>query len=545
MIAKMSIFISEIPKSQLNKGDYIFLESSINRNRIAKSLDYMSLNYDTNRPGIGKIIQVGENYFHVKIWEHIYRIKRSTLSNTVQRVHPWLYHLSFYFWAETLLRSEIAESQIFLRTYNNKSNRLTSLWLKKTRGSLPIITALDGRVRWPILRRLRAGLRVRLARWGFFPWAGGFGDWGLLMDQIGVEISFEYHGIDRILWLNQIRLHRNGNIHLTGIDLEEEEIRTYRLDKIYNVSVPGAENFNSDDFYWEIYSLVHSRRSWKGIWDNLQDQNKRPTSPDFGFLGLSIEAIGNYTRRIIKIPSHFRNLRLKLKESYARLKYRCRRFSRRIIGVWRYRTAPPLALRVSYGAKNQFLTRLKTAILNLQQKKIEHITCLHTLKSIVGNTFLSRFYLKFLLEAVIIEARNDEMISKKDLSLLTDILTLSFSIGTHITLAQRQKAYTLYEEAYGRQPGMIRLRGGQFRRRGQSRFLLFAESYLASLYNLTPNLPPHRDLEAHEAPYWESFYRANAYFLSSWSRKRFTFDAKTVVRLKLIVAWWSDPADAP
>ena len=173
-------------------------------------------------------------------------------------------------------------------------------WLRRTRGALPALEALGGRIRNPLARKAKSRLFHWLANLGAMPPAIGYLDHGTLVDRIGVEIGFEYSGTERRFWLDRILRHKNGSIHLVGIDLESDSQRTFRLDKAWGINIPGLGEVDRDGLYWELQALCMSREGWLWYWKNYQARHGRPPGPPIGAVGRALSRLGKLAGAAMK-----------------------------------------------------------------------------------------------------------------------------------------------------------------------------------------------------------------------------------------------------
>jgi hypothetical protein len=353
------------------------------------------------------------------------------------------------------------------------------LWLRRTRADLPILEALGGRIRPPVLRRLKSRLFNRLARLGIMPGMSGFLDHGMLIDRIGVTVELSYSGRDRSLWLDRILLHKNHSIHLVGIDWDNGEQRTFRLDRVTRLSVPPLGEVEPGCLYWELQSLCRSREGWLWYWNRHQADLGRPPGPAIGPLWrafsrsiMIVAAIGAIPKAILKkVPNACRASTIRAEIHLRALQAACRR----PLGKYR-RHGTPIT------ETPPWRRRLLRAIATVEAGGVDQITCLLPMNALLSDARLSHAYLRRLIELTLTDAMADPAGHPHAPRLLSEALALASGLPRQASASEWRAVFTLLERLRGLQPGMKRISIHATRRAGRDSRLLLCECFLNAVY---------------------------------------------------------------
>lgn len=497
-------------------------------------IDYLTIHYETRAPGLAHVVQVNPDKIVFDLWGHRFETTQPPGS---LNLHP-LGRLARIFaperLGEAILRREIGNSAVVIRDWPKPQTQpLIGWWLRQTRGCLPILHLFGGRIHPPFLRLVGSYSRYWLKRWRCFPQWGGYLDHGLLIDRIGVTVSFTYARQQRKFWLDRILLHKNHSIHLVGVELTVGEQRTFRLDKVQNLVIPGLGAVEREHLYWELAALHMSRSSWMWSWNRLQQARGLPLAPKVGPLG---RLMGGLTvicrdalRALIRAPRTIHSRYSTLLALGAQIKKnpllqwvrhwpRSRKARRR------------MALRRGMPAWRR---RLLLAINVLAVGGYEQVTCLLPLRALVkSHPVLCRAFLRELLQITLNDANTDPAQSPLATALLARAAELESETGDKIRWHERiATANMLITEIDSLLAEAHRIRV-ETRKSFASDFrLLFCRACLLALYGASRSGNP----PAYQAAW---FYRASTYFVARSDRMRFRMDQTSIPKLELIVAWW-------
>ncbi|GAB3116225.1 hypothetical protein GCM10027256_01640 [Novispirillum itersonii subsp. nipponicum] len=475
-------------------------------------------------PGLGHIVQVGEDGMVFSLWGQLYRTPLRADDPAIRRLTRLQGLLARQRIGEAILRREAAAAQGGMRDCSPARQPLLRWWLRLTRGRLPALEALGGRIQPPGQRWLKARMVYWLGRIGAMPVRGGYLDHGVLVDRIGKPVRFEYNRQLRHLWLDRIILHRNGTIHLTGLDLGHGEPRTFRLDRLWNgMEIPPLGRVSPDDLHLQLKALCSSRKSWIWSWDRHQEQHGGPLAPPIGPVGKALSWLAKPVVFLWDFPRHTRKIRERLRADYRR----GRSWLRRHLRDWKAARHPlqrGLRRYLRAGEDPACLRRLRRAIATLEAGGTEQVTCLLPMYSLRRQSPAWQSFLRFLLEQTLAEAKTATDGHPLAVEILAGSLAIPPPDGQVISPQQRQAAEALLQRLRAIEPGCRRIWVHATRRAIDDARLLVAESYLQAVYT---------------SPGGEGFYRTQCYFVARWDNQRFRMDASSAARLRIILEWWT------
>lgn len=531
----------------LRPGDTFRVSRGFPRRRVDEdAIDFLRVHYETDSPGLGHVVEVRDDGFVFELWGHRFITTASAAAvrplNRLQRL------FATQCLGEAILRSEVTAGQVTMTTWPMARQPLMRWWLRKARAPLPALEALGGRIHPPPLRWAKARLYFWLGRLGVMPPLTGYLDHGPLLDRIGTTITFPYTGQERQLWLDRVILHKNHSIHLVGIDLDKDEQRTFRLDRIDGpITIPDLGEVERDDLYWQLEALCMSRAGWIWYWNRYQERHGRPLAPPIGLVGklLSLSA-----KPIVFLWNSPRTLQRALlatqetKQAFclanrrlrSNIQWHIREFLAARRPVPRGPTRPP----ATWG-EPVWRGRLQRAVATIEAGGREQVTCLLPMGVLLADGPTCRAFLRHLLELTLTEARTAADGHPQAPELLAQALAISPPTRQTIPERERRAAQALLQRLEELQPGTKRVWVHATRRAGRDGRLLLAESYLAALYHLWPNREPQGDVGAGAAPAPWWFYRTTCYFVARWQDRRFRMGSSSAKRLRTILDWFSPP----
>ncbi|MDR3592456.1 MAG: hypothetical protein P4N41_22590 [Negativicutes bacterium] len=441
---------------------------------------------------------------------------------------------------EAVLRREVRAGRVVMdRSRRQRKQRLVWAWLHRTRGRLPVLEALGGRIRLPILRRMTSWLFYRLGRLGILPPFNGFLDHGRLIDRIGVSITLTYSGRLRAVWLDRILLHKNQSLHLVGIDLGLGEQRTFRLDRVDALEIPMLGSVERDDLYWELQALCLSRADWLGYWNRHQAKFGRPPAPPIGPVGRVLETAGRLSGVVALLPGLLARARATAVRAYRVRRMALHALIRSSLAVRHLPSRKALRRAALLAEMPTWRRRLLRAIATVEAGGRDQITCLLPMNALLADSTRCLAYLRHLVALTIKEAEADPSGHPEAQGLLAEALSLAPVSPRPIPLVEWQAAQRLMLRLKSRQPGSRRIGIHARRPQGADARLLLCQCFLMAVYGLHDHRgdAPWNAAVVRIPKQW-GFYRASAYFIARWDDLRFHVDATSAPRLRAIVDWW-------
>lgn len=533
----------------LQPGDMIRVGRGVPLIRLDEDVvDFLRVHYDTRSPGLARVVAAADDGVVLSLWGHRFLMPEPPDSPRLRPLGPLARWCAPERLGEALLAREIRRGRVVMDPSRPSPEQpLIRAWLRRTRGPLPILDALGGRIRPPVLRRWKARLFGWLARHGLMPAAPGFVDHGLLIDRIGRTVTLGYGDGERRLWLDRIQLHKNHTLHLVGIDLDKGEQRTFRLDRVHTLGIPPLGAVEPSGFYWELRALCDRREGWTWYWNRYRAERGLPPAPPVGRIGrvLSDAARLWSTARREAGP--------RLAVARIALRYRCadvtwqarqrlgrlRTFAR--VLWWRVR--PPVPPPAGPGAESAvWRKRLLRAIATVEAGGTEQITALLPMNVLLADPWACHAWLHHMLERTLEEAKADPAGHPLAPRLVAETLALVPATPAPPLESRRRAAAALYARLVEAQPGRRRISVHATRRAGKDARLLLCECCLDAVYRLDGSGsgydgPAFDDGWPALTTPW-SFHRANAHFVTRWDNSRFRMDATSAPRLREIIAWW-------
>lgn len=515
----------------LRPGNVFRVGRSFPRRRLDEDrIDFLRVHYETDSPGLGRVVEVLDDGMIFDLWGH--RFHTPMRADQIRPLSGPALLLARERLGEAILRREIEAGKVAShRGLKPSSQPLIRLWLHITRGPLPILQALGGRVHLPVIRKAKARLRRQLAELGVMPPQYGFLDHGMLVDRIGVDVELVYSNGRRMFWLDRILLHKNHSLHLIGIDLDIGEQRTFRLDKVRCMSIPGKGKIDTGQLYWELRSLCSSgmRRPWIGGLGRLLSKLAKLFSTTMTMA----KAVASAPR---KAWSGVKWAWIFAKDYVLRRKQR----PRQDINIPSGTEARPETL---YAETPTWRRRILKAIEVAGSGGYEQVTCLLPMNALLKtDPVRCRAYLRRLMELTLEEAKTDPMGHPMAVEVLTEALAISRDLSGLIPASERLDARMLLVRVWNLQPGWKRIWVHAGRRNGPDARLLLCENYLSAVYHIWDANDPVREEPVAGPPKQWLFYRTGCHFISRWDNLRFRVDAASVPKLKAIVEWWDGPA---
>lgn len=534
------------PHRPLRPGDIFRVSRGFPRRRVDEdAIDFLRVHYETDAPGLGHVVEVQDDGFLFELWGHLFVTPIPAADvrplNRLQRL------LAPQRLGEAILRREAAAGQVTMTAWPKARQSLMRWWLRHARAPLPALEALGGRIHPPPLRWAKARLHYWLGRSGVMPPLNGFLDHGFLVDRIGVTIGFPYNGRERRLWLDRVILHKNHSIHLVGIDLDGDEPRTFRLDRVYGpVTIPGLGEVERDDLYWQLEALCMSRTGWLWYWNRYQERHGLPPAPPIGPVGKALSLMAKPVLTLWNSPRAVKRALQAVQAAwqavwlaYWRLRSKVRWHVREFLAARRPIPRGPTRPLAADG-EQAWRRRLQRAIATIKAGGREQVTCLLPMGLLLADGPACRAFLRHLLELTLAEARTTADGHSQAPELLAEALAISPPTRQTIPESERRAAQALLQRLQNLQPGTKRVRVRATRRAGADGRLLLAESYLASVYHIWANQEPRGDVGARAAPDARGFYRTTCYFVARWENRRFRMAPCSAERLKAILDWWGE-----
>lgn len=537
----------------LRPGDVIRIGHEFPRRRVDEdAIDYLRVHFDTTSPGLGHIVEVGDDGMTFSLWGHLFHTSVRAGNPNLRPLNRLRLLLAPERLGEALLRRDVAAAQVTMTERPTTWQPLVRWWLRRARAPLPALEALGGRIHPPPLRWSKARLYSWLGTLGAMQRLSGFLDHGLLLDRIGVTVTFDYSGRERQLWLDRIVLHKNHNIHLVGIDLDSQEQRTFRLDKIYGtVTIPPLGEVDRDDLYWQIEALCMSRAGWVWYWNRYQDRHGRPPAPPIGLVGKALSLLAkpavflwNLSWIVEQIIHWVQQTRQLVWLRYWHLRSRVRWH------IQEFRAARrPVPRGPTLPGEQAWRRRLERAIATIEAGGAEQVTCLLPMRALLSDGLACRVFLRHLMELTLADAKSAAANSAADShpeapDMLAEVLAISPPTRQVIPVRELLAAKAMLLRLKKLQPGGKRVGIHATRRAGKDARLLLAESYLAAVYNVSENAAPFAPVGNNATPDAWDFYRTTCYFVARWDERRFRMDASSAARLLVILEWWGARPDA-
>ncbi|QQP87904.1 hypothetical protein IGS68_17705 [Skermanella sp. TT6] len=445
----------------LRLGDMFRVGHGFPRRRVDEDeIDFLRVHYETDCPGLGHVVEIVDDGMIFELWGHLFTTSEPPASSRIRPLNRLGRLLAPERAGEFILRREVRRHQVTMDPAPRRSRQwLVRTWLRRTRGELPILEALGGRIHPPVRRWLKAWTFRRLRRLGVMPPHSGFLDHGMLIDRIGATVELTYAGRERTLWLDHILLHKNHSIHLTGIDLEIDEKRTFRLDRVQELVLPGVGSVRDEDLYWELNALLSSRESWLRHWNRRQGELGRPPGPPIGPVGRAVTrgmALAGALARSCSPEVLSRAIRSAVGKA--------RRWLAGTIG-WRLRVLREVRRRPVRAVVRRSLPaagmpawrrRLLRAVETLEAGGREQITCLLPLGRLMDDPALGHAFLRHLARVTLTEAILDPHGHPLAPRLLTEALMLSSGMPRPVSEIECEKARSLLRRVRDLQPGWRR-----------------------------------------------------------------------------------------
>ena len=541
-----------MPRPPLCPGDVLLVGRGLPRQRVDQdAIDFLRVHYETDSPGLGHVVEVHDDGMVIELWGHLFRTPEQATAPHLRRL-TWIERLlAPQRLGEAILCREVRAGRVVMDPSRPRTRQvLVWAWLHRTRGRLPVLEALGGRIRVPALRRMKSWLFYRLGRMGILPPLNGFLDHGMLVDRIGATIEMTYSGRQRTVWLDRILLHKNHSLHLVGIDLESGEQRTFRLDRVEAIAIPPLGSVDKDDPYWELQALCMSRSGWLWYWNRHQARLGRPPAPPTGPIGRVLEGLGRLPGAARKTSGIVvRALRRAWVDAVQTYGVRRTALVKRV-RAWRAARRPPSRKALRRAALRAEMPtwrrRLLRAIATVEAGGHDQITCLLPMNALRADPARCLAYLRHLVEVTLAEAKADPSGHPEAASVLAEALSLAPVSPRPIPLAERRAARELVFRLHSLQPDSKRIWIHASRHKRTDARLLLCECFLAAVYRTWGADDPWHDAHWDEAAVWApdqwGFYRTGAHFIACWDNLRFRVDASSAPRLRAIVDWWDRSA---
>lgn len=133
-------------------------------------IDYLTVHYDTYSPGLAHVVDILDDGMIVDLWGH--RFHTSVCADEIRPLGFLARLLAPERLGEALLRREVEAGTVVIGTGRISFSRqpLVRLWVRATYGRLPVLEALGGRIRLPVIRRIKS--RLLLPREGWLRYGG-------------------------------------------------------------------------------------------------------------------------------------------------------------------------------------------------------------------------------------------------------------------------------------------------------------------------------------------------------------------------------------
>lgn len=531
----------------LRPGDVLRVRRGFPRQRVDQdAVDFLRVHYETDSPGLGHVVDVTDGGMVIELWGHLFRTPEPATAPHLRRLNRIELLLAPQRLGEAILRREVRAGQVVMDPSRpRKRQSLVWAWLHRTRGHLPVLEALGGRIRVPVLRGMKSWLFYRLGRMGVLPPLNGFLDHGMLVDRIGATVDLTYSGRRRTLWLDRILLHKNHSLHLVGIDLESGEQRTFRLDRVEALAIPELGSVDKDDLYWELQALCRPRSSWSWYWNRHQAEKGRPPAPPIGPIGRVLEVLGRLPGAVGKTPGIvLRALRRAWADAAQAYGVRRTALVKRV-RAWRAARRPPSRKELRRAAllseMPTWRRRLLRAIAIVEAGGRDQITCLLPMNALLAEPARSLAYLRHLVEVTLAEAKADPSGHPEAAELLAETLALLPASPRPLLIQECHDAIRLILRLESLQPGSKRIWIHAWRRTGADARLLLCECALTAIYGTDGpffDKAPSPDTVVPMKLGQRAFYLTSAHFIARWDNLRFRVDATSAPRLRAIIDWW-------
>ncbi|WP_448190487.1 hypothetical protein [Azospirillum sp. sgz301742] len=536
------------PARPLRPGDVIRVGRSIPLQREdEESLDFLRVHYDTASPGLARVVETADDGMVLSLWGHRFRTTEPPTSPRLRALGPLAYRFAPERLGEAILAREVRRGRVVMEPPRHPWQPVVRTWLRRTRGHLPILEALGGRMRPPVLRRWKARLLRALAQAGVMPSASGFLDHGLLIDRIGRSVTLTYGWEEREVWLDRILLHKNHTLHLVGIDLAKREQRTFRLDRVQALEVPPVGEVDPHDLWLELQTLCMSRAGWLWYWNKRQAERGLALAPPIGLLGRTVSRASKALAALGRVWNSDRGaVRLALRRWWLDTRWtgcwRLRSVGARARALW-WRIRPPPPKRVDpFSLSTVWRDRLLRTLATVEAGGTDQITALLPMNALLADPVACQAWLHHLLERTLDESADTgpggHPLAQR---LLAETLSLVPAVPVPPSERQRQAVHRLYADLVEAQPGRQRISVHATRRAGRDSRLLLCEAVLQAIHRIEDDAPdpwrgPGGEWPRPPKPWF--FYRANAYFVARWDEGRFRVDASSAPRLRAVLAWW-------
>jgi hypothetical protein len=539
------------PHRSLRPGDILRVRNDFPRHRLDDDhIDFLRVHYDTESPGLGHVVEVLDDGMIIRLWGHLFKTPELATASYLRPLNRIERLLAPQRLGEFILCREVETGQVVMDVSRPRPRqRLMWLLLRRTRDDLPILKALGGRIHPPVRRRLKSRLFHRLGRLGIMPAMSGFLDRGMLIDHIGVTVELSYSGRSRTLWLDRILLHKNHSIHLVGIDLDNDEQRTFRLDRVTGISVPPLGEVGRESLYWELQSLCMSREGWLWYWNRHQAELGRPPGPAIGPIWRAFSRLLKAGAVIGTLPDIIARAVPALRRTWGRSSHACRRLisdTGKRIRAFQSANQPANRRYMSQAAPTAEMPpwrrRLLRALTTIEAGGVDQITCLLPMNALLNDARRSHAYLRHLVELTLAEALADSAGHPLAPRLLAEALELTSGMPRMVPMSEREAARFLMARLRGLQPGQKRISIRATRRSGKDHRLLLCEYFLYAVYPIWESDAPwdknQWERTTASSPDQYHFYRTSAHFMAGWDNLRYRVDAASAPRLRTIIDWW-------
>lgn len=268
-----------LPKTRpLRVGDVLRLPSSgVTFRRVGPDqLDDLTVDFDTARPGLSRVLDISDKGVAVVRWGHVFLC----MTDPAPLARHRLERLGRILAPERIGEFLVARHLRRLEGTGRALPQPLTRWLiLRQRGELPALRRLGGR--WKPWWRTELGswLRHGLSARGWFPFRGGFILHGTLIDGIDREIRFAYGPNRRAIRLDQIYLHPNQNLHLIGRLVGSGERRRFVLEKCGDIRLADGTPIDPLDLHFDLAALQSSRADWYSTRRHMQARAGRPPPP--------------------------------------------------------------------------------------------------------------------------------------------------------------------------------------------------------------------------------------------------------------------------
>jgi|GEM_PF-5260034 len=525
----------------LRPGDAFRVGRGFPRSRVDEdAIDFLRVHYETDSPGLGRVVEVSDAGMTFLLWGHLFQTPVRADDPGVRRLGGVVLLLAKERIGEWILRREIEAGRVVPDTRRPPTRHpLVRAWLRRTRGELPILERLGGRVRVPIGRKAKSRLYYWLGRLGALPPLNGFLDHGTLVDRIGVPVELEYSDSERTFELDRILLHKNHSIHLVGVDLGTGKQRTFRLDKVWGLAVPGVGAVDRDDLYWELQALCMSRAGWLWYWNRHRERKGLPPGPPIGVVGRAVSRLGMAFAALGKAAAFVAGTPKAVRRKWVEGRWAAT--DAWAAGIRRLKPPGPAP---EYRPREPpsglpWRSRLLKAAAVVEAGGREQVTCLLPMNALLeADPAGCRLFLRHLLEVTLEEAKADVSGHPQAAALLEEALAIGPAAWGPIEIGERSAAKELLDRIRRLQPGSKRVWVRATRRRASDARLLLCEDYLSAVYHVREAEDLSGGYPVHGPPEQWGFYRVGCHFVSRWESLRFRMDAGSAPRLRAVVEWW-------